>query len=370
MNMPAFIHRDERGRADPVVARMTRPRDPGPAQEFHRWPLPGYVWQALERRYHSIFCSEPLLRLHGALTHRIEAWVLRREGRIAALLLFERRGRCAWVINEVFDLPADDLDEFAQAVFAHHPALTAVRITAVALEGRTQRYPSMVAPRSDDYVLALPESEDAWLASLSAQTREKIRYHWRRAQRRQPSLCFRSVPAAAIDDAQLRSVIAFNRARMQAKGRRFGMDEQEERRLCALMGERGQLSVIEIDGEIRAGLLCTLAGNDITMHVIAHDPAFDDLRLGFLCCVMTVREAIAQGLQRFHFLWGHYDYKTRLGGRRIELSQVLLLRRRGSALLHPQLVGAQWLCGLRTALLAGLRAIARRYRQHVAAARR
>ena len=149
---------------------------------------------------------------------------------------------------------------------------------------------------------------------------------------------------------------------MQAKGRRFGMDEEDERRLCALMRERGQLSVIEIDGEIRAGLLCTLAGDDITMHVIAHDPAFDDLRLGFLCCVMTIQAAISQGLQRFHFLWGHYDYKTRLGGQRTVLSQLLLLRSRRAALLHPRLLAAQ--------CVTGLRALVRRYRQRAAAARR
>ena len=300
MNMHAFI-RDHAHVRDMQVLRP-RPHDPGPAQEFHRWPLPGYLWPALERRYHSIFCSEPLLRLHGALTSRIEAWVARRDGRITAVILFERSGRCVRVINEAFDLPAETLDEFADAVFALYPALTAIRLRAVALEGRTRRHPCLVSACSDDYVLPLAASEEAWLASLSAQTREKIRYHWRRAQRRQPGLVFRTVKAAAIELAQLRSVIAFNRARMQAKGRRFGMDEEDERRLCALMGERGQLSVIEIDGEIRAGLLCTLAGNDITMHVIAHDPAFDDLRLGFLCCALTIQDAIARRLNRFHFL--------------------------------------------------------------------
>ncbi len=368
MNMHAFIR--GRGLARETSALRPCPHDPGPAQEFHRWPLPGYLWPALERRYHSIFCAEPLLRLHGALTSRIEAWVARRDGRITAVLLFERSGRSARVINEAFDLPAETLEEFAEAVFALYPALTAIRLRAVAVEGRARRYPCLASACSDDYVLPLPASEDAWLASLSAQTREKIRYHWRRAQRRQPGLAFRTVKAGAIELAQLRSVIAFNRARMQVKGRRFGMDEEDERRLCALMYERGQLSVIEIDGEIRAGLLCTLAGNDITMHVIAHDPAYDDLRLGFLCCVMTIQEAIAQGLQRFHFLWGHYDYKTRLGGRRTALSQVLLMRGYGFALLHPRLIGAQWISGLRTALLAGLRAIARHYRQRFAAARR
>lgn len=360
MSMHAFVRGRSPSREAPAL--RPRPHDPGPAQEFHRWPLPGYVWPALERRYHSIFCSEPLLRLHGALTARIEAWVARSDGRITAVILFERSGRTVRVINEAFDMPAETLDDFADAVFAQYPALTAIRLRAVALDDGARRRPCLVSACSDDYVLPLPASEEAWLAALSAQTREKIRYHWRRAQRRQPGLAFRSVKAGAIELAQLRSVIAFNRARMQAKGRRFGIDEEDERRLCALMCERGQLSVIEIDGEIRAGLLCTLAGDDITMHVIAHDPAFDDLRLGFLCCAMTIQEAIAQGLQRFHFLWGHYDYKTRLGGRRIELSQVLLLRSLGAAPLHPRLLAWQG--------IAALRALVRRIRQRLAAAQR
>ncbi len=364
MKMHAFMTRDgrdRRDRPDCTIDVLPRPRDPGPEQEFHRWPLPGYVWPALERRYHSIFCSEPLLRPHDALSPRIEAWVMRRDGRVAALILFERSGACAQVINETFDLSGDELDAFAEAVFAQYPALTAIRVRAVALDGRPRRFPCLVAPQSDDYVLTLPATEEAWQASLSAQTREKIRYHGRRAQRRQPSLCFRTLPAASIEESSLRTVIGLNRARMQAKGKRFGMDAQEQQRLFALMRERGQLSVIEIDGEIRAGLLCTLAGNDITMHVIAHDPEFDDLRLGFLCCVLTIQDAIAQGLQRFHFLWGHYDYKTRLGGRRIALSQVLLLRTRRSALRHPRPVAEQW--------LASLRALVRTARQRIAAGR-
>ncbi len=359
MNMHAFVRRDDPARKPAERSLQPVPRDPGPAQEFHRWPLPGYVWPALERRYHSIFCSEPLLRIHGALTRSVEAWVARRDGRVAALLLFERSARSARVINEAFDLPVQTLDEFSQALFAQYPSLHVIRLRAVALDGRAKNFPCIVAPCSDDYVLSLPGSEEAWLASLSAQTREKIRYHWRRAQRHQPSLRFRTMPAQAIDDAQLRTVIGFNRARMKAKGKHFGMSADDERHLCALMHERGQLSVIEIDGELRAGLLCTLAGNDMTMHVIAHDPAFDDLRLGFLCCVMTIQDAIAQGLQRFHFLWGHYDYKTRLGGRQTVLSQVLLLRSRRIALLYPHLLGTQ--------LLYGLRALARRWKQRLTA---
>ncbi len=352
MNLHAFTRPKPAPFTD--ISRLPRARDPGLAREFHRWPLPGYVWPALERRYHSIFCAEPQLRIHGGLTSLIEAWVSRRDGCIVTLVLFERHGRCARVLNEVFDLSANELREFADAVFAHHRKLQAVTVRAAFFEPGCGRHLCLSAAVSDDYQLNLPRSAEDWLASLSSQTREKFRAHLRRAQRRQPGLQFRTIASEAIDDAQVRRVIEFNRARMRAKQRRFGMSDSEERSLCRMMRERGLLSVIEIDGQIRAGLLCTLAGDDIYMHVIAHDPAFDDLRLGFLCCALTIQEAIGRRLRRFHFLWGYYDYKTRLGGERKLLSRVLLLRGPMAVLTQPRLLASQ--------LMASMRAWLRRHR--------
>lgn len=329
------------------ISQLPRACDPGPEREFHRWPLPGYLWPALERRYHSIFCSEPQLRVHGGLSSKIEAWVARHEGRIVTLLLFERRGSCARVLNEVFDISADELRDFADSVFTHHPELMAVTVRSAFFDSRPQRYICLSAEMSEDYQLILPRSADEWLASLSSRTREKFRTHLRRAQRLHPEFRFRSIADSAIDDAQVKRVIEFNRARMRVKGRRFGMSEDDERNLCQMMRERGLMSVIEIDGEVRAGLLCTLAGDDLTMHVISHDPAFDDLRLGFLCCALTIQEAISRQLRRLHFLWGRYDYKTRFGGERRGLSRVLLLRGPVALLMQPQLLASQLLAGVR-----------------------
>jgi CelD/BcsL family acetyltransferase involved in cellulose biosynthesis len=137
---------------------------------------------------------------------------------------------------------------------------------------------------------------------------------------------------------------------MRSKGRNYGMDARAERNLCALMRERGQLAAIEINGQMRAGMLCTLAGNELYMHVIAHDPAFDELRLGYLCCVLGIEAAITQRLQRFHFLWGWYDYKTRLGGQRRALEHALLWRSGLAACRHPLLCLRQHWLGLKAAL--------------------
>ena len=330
------------------------PLDPGLSSEFHCWPLPGYLWPALERRCQSIFCTEPHLRIHGALNSDIEAWVQRQEGRISGLWLFRRFGCKARVINEVVDARPSDIERLAEALFARYRELDVIELHALHLlpdlsaVGQAESGPRWQrwqrATVSEDFVLELPASIEAWHASLSARTREKLRQCLRRARRSEPGLHFRLQHDADISESQVHAVLQMSRARMRAKGRTYGMDAREERALCALMRERGQLATIEIDGQVRAGMLCTLAGNDLYMHVITHDPAFDELRLGYLCCVLTIEAAITQRRRRFHFLWGWYDYKTRLGGQRRALEHVLLWRSWQAVCRHPLLfVHQQWL---------------------------
>lgn len=333
---------------------VIRPADPGLSSEFHSWPLPGYLWPALEKRSQSIFCTEAHLRIHGSLSPEVEAWVERRDGGIVALWLFRRQGRLARVLNEVVVEDRASLEHFADALFARYRQLDVIELHAMHLADHGarggRRYPLQCAVFSEDFVLELPACVADWHASLSARTREKLRHGLRRAQRTEPSLSFRLVHDVDITEQQVRSVLQMSHARMRAKGRSFGIDAQQERQLCELMKERGQLATIEIDGRLRAGLLCTLAGNDIYMHVVAHDPAFDELRLGYLCCVLGIEAAIAQGLHRFHFLWGWYDYKRRLGGQRRVLHHALLWRSRLAAWRHPWVLLAQTLTGLKSRL--------------------
>ena len=144
-----------------------------------------------------------------------------------------------------------------------------------------------------------------------------------------------------MSDAQFDRLLQLSQARMAHKGRSFNMGAREAHCLRAMIRECGQLSVIEIQGEICAGLLCTRLEKSIFMHVIAHDPRHDDLRLGFLCCALTIEAAIVSRAERFHFLWGFYDYKTRLGGQRQSLYRALVFRSWWHGLSHPLLLVAQ-----------------------------
>jgi CelD/BcsL family acetyltransferase involved in cellulose biosynthesis len=311
--------------------------------EFYQEPLPAFIWPVMESMYQSIFCSLPHLRAYGSLSPQTQVWVgRRRDGVIIALLVFEIQQRTVRVFNEVCSLSAIELSAFAQALFQRQPQLSAIILHAIRLVTDTLNpglpYPNQQIIFSEDYVLSLPHSERDYLAGLSRHTREKIRYHLARSRRKQPSLTFRLVRDQLIEQTDIDAVILLSRARMASKGRHFGIDSMEEGRLHSLLQQRGWLALIEIDQVICAGLLCTVSGEDVFMHVIAHDPRHDDLRLGFLCCYLAIQSAIAERMARFHFLWGHYEYKTRLGGKEQPLSKMVLYKSRLHMAHHPLLM--------------------------------
>ena len=318
--------------------------------EFYEKALPDFIWPAAEKLYHSIFCSEAHLRLHGGIERNTCAWVSRKNGKIIALLLYTRINGVVKVINEVIKITDDDLSVFSIAIFKRYKNISALIFHAVQLERQIVKkisYPSQCIKFSEDFILQLPDSEKKWLENLSKQTREKIRYHTRRSQRKQADLIFKHAMGSQICNADVSAIIEMNRARMKIKGRKFGIDSVEENNLKALMRERGLVTMMYAEGKLCAGLLSTVCDKDVFMHVIAHNPAYDDLRLGFLCCCQTIQLCIANGMQRFHFLWGEYDYKTRLGGQRQELVDLVIYKSLWHTILHPKLVGKIWLGSLR-----------------------
>ncbi len=324
---------------------VSEPREHFGAQyQFISAPFPANVWVVLESLYASVYSSHALLQprcSEGLSAVPAEAWIERVDGRVSALLLFVCEGPLVRVLNEVLNLPANVIWRFSEAVFANYRQTHLVQLHAIALQTNSTCSSLWSSVFSEDYVLDLPASHDDWLASLSRQTREKVRYHLRRSFRRQPGLEFTVSSGIKITDAEVRAVLNLNRQRMRQKGKAYGMNEAEEAQLSHQMQQVGMLFALRLDGEICAGLLCSVTGGDVYMHVIAHDPSHDDLRLGLVCCCLAIRHAIDLRLVRFHFLWGHYDYKRRLGGRARPLYRVMVARSYWQLVMHP-IHSARW----------------------------
>ncbi len=67
-------------------------------------------------------------------------------------------------------------------------------------------------------------------------------------------------------------------------------------------------------------------GQNFSLRILSHDPAFDEYRPGFACCYLTICECIRQRGKNFNFGWGEYAYKYRLGGIRRQLSVLVVYR--------------------------------------------
>jgi CelD/BcsL family acetyltransferase involved in cellulose biosynthesis len=132
----------------------------------------------------------------------------------------------------------------------------------------------------------------------------------------------------------LRKIAALNHARMALQGKVSYVDEAETRRLLRLARECGFISVIRVEGRICAGSIYARFGDNFFSQVNAHDPAYDDWRLGILCCYLTICDCIDRGGREFHMLWGRLPYKAMMQGVQVDLARLAIYRSRFAMLRH------------------------------------
>lgn len=292
----------------------------------HENEVPSFVEPELERLYGHIFSSLLQLRVYGELTEDTSTYVVRHGEKIVTLFLFRREKEVVKVLNQSIRISGKDIRRFADHIFAAYPSVARISFHAVRPRFNTLPFPRQRFNCADDIVLSLPDSTDAYLASLGKNTRRNIRRYMDRLTRSFPSFQCEFHEGAEVDEQQVRAIIAFNRARMAGKNKVSTLDEQETERIARLAGACGLVSVATIDGRICAGGIAYRIGDNYFLYVIAHNPAYDDYWIGILTCYLTICACIERGGKAFHFLWGRYDYKFALGAQLRTLDHVDVYR--------------------------------------------
>jgi CelD/BcsL family acetyltransferase involved in cellulose biosynthesis len=293
----------------------------------------------LERLYVNLYSSLRQIRISGRLTGDIHTYVARDcRGAIAAIFLFRREHERIRVINEGMKVNADELSRFAGYVFKAWRDIDVIAFHAVAGCGNRLAFPSQCFNCSDDFILALPDSVEQYRASLGKSTRSYINRYLNKLKRDFPSFSLQVSENDAISAQQVRDIIELNRVRMAEKGKVSAIDAAEAARMVELAASCGLVCVATIDGRMCAGMICYRIQENYFMAVIAHESAYNDYRIGTLCCYLGIGECIARGGREFHFLWGNYDYKHRLGGVQRELDDLLVYRSRSGMLRQGRLV--------------------------------
>jgi len=156
-------------------------------------------------------------------------------------------------------------------------------------------------------------SFDDWLARKSSNFRQQARSVRRRAEAR--GVRFRRATPETLD-ADLASFARLHHLRWDKTRSGTFLDERIERALAAAAAElvplgRFRLWLLEIDGKPFGAQISAEAGGEVGYWNGGYDPAFAELRPGFLLLLRMFEDACADGTKRLDLGGGDHDYKLR-----------------------------------------------------------
>jgi CelD/BcsL family acetyltransferase involved in cellulose biosynthesis len=290
-------------------------------------PLPPFVEAALERLHENVFGSCARARSLG-IEEQVRAFVASRAGQPYCILLFYQRGRAVEVLAEAIALAPADVEAFAAAAFDHCPGATHIVFPAVRAPITQLPFPHQQFDCLEDIVADLPDSAETYFAMLGKNMRASLKRYQKKIAADFPGFRYAFYEKGDIRDQDVGAIVALSSARIASKNQSSTHTGDKTRQLIRLVKECGVVLVATIDGRVCAGVICSRVGGNVFMHVVAHDPAYDDYRVGKVCCYLSICDAIARGAREYHFLWGRYEYKYRLLGVQRDYDRLVIYRSR------------------------------------------
>jgi hypothetical protein len=318
------------------LQRPYAPQSDLPGVSFYENAVPSFAADALERRYQNTFSSSIAEHADEAET---STYVVRTIMGIRTVFLFQVRGRHVIVLNSAIPIEADDIEAFVESVFARYPDVQTIRFASVETHIAHSRFPYQQFRMSEDYVLDLPSTVEAYHQRLGKSAATTLR--------RKQNKLDRAFPDARCDiheggETGLDAAADIVRLKTSGSGPAARLDDGQQAWLRKVVHTHGFVSAIVIGGRVCAGTICTRVGRNYFLHVVAHDPAFDAYSPGVLCAYHTICAAIVRGGSEFHFLWGQAAWKARLRAVQHELNDVVIYRSRLDAVRCATTVARNW----------------------------
>lgn len=316
--------------------------------EWYPNQVPDFVPEAIDRLHGHLLCSARNYRADQDW-RQASTWVARRAGIPVAILLFRIEGHILTLVSEFVRLDAGLIQQFTDAAFQEYPKVHLICLrrveapelgSAAANKGSNASwpYPHQRLRCTEDIVVDLPPKVEEYEARLGKNMRRNLRRYSKQLDTDFPSYRYMLYLQQEIHTEDIRQIIALNHARMAGKSIQSRIDEEETQWIIRLAQECGIVGVATIDGKACGGAIGFRIGDAYFMHIIAHDPAYNDYSLGILCYYTTICEGIKCGGKRFHLLPGRYEYKYRLLGENHDIVRIDLYRNRWQMLRHGRRV--------------------------------
>lgn len=321
-----------------------------PGISFYENEVPPFARQQMEHLYQNTFSSTLAEHVGDAATH---TYVVREGTTVCTIFLFQVKGRHVVVLNSAIPLDTSEIERFVVAVFARYRSVQAINFVSVETDIAGFLFPYQQLRASEDFVLSLPATVEAYWERLGTSAATTLRRKHRKLERESAGFSFTLHESGALMESAVTDIIQL---KTNGKDPAARLDEAQQAWLRDVVGTHGFVGVIRANGRVCAGVICTRVGRNYFLHVVAHDPDFDAYSPGVLCIYLTVCETILREGREFHFLWGPSAWKRRLRGVQHELNDIVVYRSRLDALrcADTALLGWQRACWrrLRLGLLA------------------
>lgn len=309
---------------------------PVPLQFSIPSPFPEYLVRELEKRYENVFCT--VARLSDAsVKGEAAAYIAFGSEEPSTIVLYRRKGRVLTVLNEYACLTCRELERMACHLFNEHPDVDVISLGSVAWEDKRLSFPAQCFNSTEDIVIFLPETIERYLSALGPNTRAAVRKSQKSIVASKPAIDFAFYDKGDVGTERIEQLIELSRLRITSKNQAPRHSEASIAQLWKMVESYGVTLVAQIEGKVVGGVICTHLGSRVYMHVITHDSMFDGVRLGLLCCYLSICECIRRGAREYHLLSGTYDYKYRLLGVQRDYDRIIIYRSLGRVLSNISL---------------------------------
>lgn len=243
------------------------------------------------------------------------------------VLLFYQAGDTIEVLNKVIDIEPSDVRRAGKALLRAFPKARRIHLE-IKFPPADLRVPKRVLYWTDDYVIELPASVDAYHAALGKSTRKNLRLYENRLLRKFPDATTEIVAAGDDSRELFERHLEWKTERFRTLGQTTYWERLPDRvdLFVDLLQRRGEAHITSLDGRPVAIAFVFPVGQTVNLYAYAFDPAFEYYHLGLLMQHRVVVNAIERGMTRVHMLWGTSEYKTRLGARPVRGTRVSLFR--------------------------------------------
>jgi len=310
--------------------------------EIYKHSVPAFASMALDRLQGSLYASLRYLELSDPEKMLPNTWVGYRSGEIVGVLLFRVDGKRVSVLSELVTFDASQIDAFAVSVFSNFSGARHIAFNAVSVSVPPSSLPAQFYSFSENYVLMLPPSTEAYMAALGKSTRQSLRGYRNRLLRDFPDFSWTAYTCDELTVEQQRQLVLilqrFKRDSMTARGKSADIDATETQHFLAMGAECGLFGFAQVNGRICAGAFSCRIGDSYVMLLSASDPAMSSYRLGLLTCLWSVTDCINRGGRQCHMLWGRYQYKHQLLAEPKSLYRLIVYPSVTQMLIQPLMV--------------------------------